>query len=112
LTARVPAHHQRFACVPGADHGVLGHAQAHALAGFDEVVAEVTVARQPDPALQHAQLAAEPAQVHGVAGVDAKRRAACGAGRGAAKVPIELRIHHQSPVRNITMIILATWKIQ
>jgi hypothetical protein len=72
------------------------------------VVAEVAVARQPDPALQHAQLAAEPAQVHGVAGIDAVGGADC----SQAWVPIEWRVHHQSPVRHIAMIDLATWKIQ
>ena len=71
LTPQLPAHHQRRARVPGADHGVLGNAQANALAGFDEEIGAVAVTRQPDPAPQHAQLAAGPLQVHGVAGIDA-----------------------------------------
>jgi len=108
LTPRVPAHQQRFARVPGTDHGVLGHTQAHALAGLDEVVAEVAVAREPDPALQHAKLAAKPAQVHGVARIDAVG----GADRSQTCVPNQWRIHHQSPVRHIAIISLVTWKIQ
>jgi hypothetical protein len=74
------------------------------------VITEVAVAGQPDPSLHDAELAAEPAQTQGVSGIDAVRDG--WRGRCRATVPIQLRIHHQSPVRYIAMIVAAAMKIQ
>jgi hypothetical protein len=68
------------------DHAVLAHCEAHALAGAVDVVAEVVVAGQPEPAFDHRQFAAEATQLLCVA----RRKA-------QQAVTIELRIHHQSP---------------
>jgi hypothetical protein len=68
------------------DHAVLADRQAHALAGFVEVVAEVVVAGQPEPAFDHRQFAAEAAEL-----LCMPRR------KAQQAVTIELRIHHQSP---------------
>jgi hypothetical protein len=68
------------------DHAVLADRQAHALAGLDDMVAEVVVARQPDAAFDHRELTAEAAEL-----LCMTRREAQHA------VTIELRIHHQSP---------------
>jgi hypothetical protein len=69
------------------DHAVLADRQAHALAGFEHEVAEVVVARQPDAAFDHREFTAEAAELQRLT----SRQAQCA-------VPIELRIHHQSPV--------------
>ncbi|MEP7294837.1 MAG: hypothetical protein ABI702_01520 [Burkholderiales bacterium] len=66
---------------------MLADRQPDALARLVDEVAEVVVARQPDAALEHRQFAAEAAQLHGLAG-----------DHTLGTVPIELRIHHQSPV--------------
>jgi hypothetical protein len=86
LTTRVPAHQHGIAGARRLDHRVFVDAKAQALAGLDDVVAEVAVAGQPGAPFDHAELAAEPAEVQGLA----RGEAANGHGR--------LRIHHQSPV--------------
>jgi hypothetical protein len=68
------------------DHAVLADRQAHALAGFVKMVAEVVVAGQPEAAFHHRQLTAEASELLCVA----RRKA-------QQAVTIELRIHHQSP---------------
>jgi hypothetical protein len=83
---RDPAHHHGLAGACRLDHRVVADSQPQPLAGFDDVVAEVAVARQPDAAFDNRELAAEAAQVQRLA-------------RGkAAKGRNRLRIHHQSPV--------------
>jgi hypothetical protein len=58
------------------------------------MVAEVAVARQPDAPFDHGQLAAQAPEVQGLSGSE------------ALKGPVRLRIHHQSPVFGIAMIVL------
>ncbi|MEQ1683134.1 MAG: hypothetical protein ABL916_05760 [Burkholderiaceae bacterium] len=97
-----------MAGVPGLDHGVFAHAQAQPLAGFDTVVAEVAVARQPDTAFEHGQLAAEAAEVDSLAGGQCQR----GVGCGATGAQFGVRIHHQSPAFGETIIVAPAGKIQ
>jgi hypothetical protein len=67
------------------DHHVLVDAEPHALTGFEDVVAEVVVARQPDAAIDHGEFATQTAKMCRVARVHLK---------GPAVKHLELRIHH------------------
>jgi hypothetical protein len=58
------------------------------------VIPEVAVARQPDAPFDHGQLAAQAPEVQ------------CLSGSEVSKGPVRLRIHHQSPVFGIAMIVL------
>jgi len=66
---------------------VFADRQTHALAALVHEVAEVVVSRQPDAALEHREFTTEAAELQRLA----SRQTLCA-------VPIELRIHHQSPV--------------
>jgi hypothetical protein len=66
---------------------MLANGQAHPLTRFEHEVAEVVVARQPDAALEHREFAAQAAELQRVT-----------SGQALGRGPIELRIHHQSPV--------------
>jgi hypothetical protein len=97
-----------MAGVPRLDHGVLADGQAQPFAGFDTVVAEVAVTRQPDTAFEHRQLAAQAAKVDGLASRQRQR----GVGVGAAGVQFGVRIHHQSPGFGVAIIVASPWIIQ
>jgi hypothetical protein len=64
------------------------------------MVAEVAVAGQPDPSVDHDQLAAEASEVQRLSGNE------------AAKGSVRLLIHHQSPVVDIAMIVVQPRTIQ
>jgi hypothetical protein len=85
------------------DHRVFADGEPHALAGFEDVVAEVVVARQPDAAIDHGEFAAETAEMCRVARVHLKR---------PAMECLELRIHHQSPALGVAIIGLVACVIQ
>jgi hypothetical protein len=87
---RPPFEARRLVAAPRLDDHVVGRLQHDALAGGEHVIVEIAAPRQPDAALQHGELAA---------GVFDAQRLAEDALDGAAGQCIELRIHHQSPVR-------------
>ncbi|HEY8707857.1 MAG TPA: hypothetical protein VIM34_07640 [Burkholderiaceae bacterium] len=66
------------------------------MARLDEVVAEVAIAGQPDAALDHAEVATEPVQAHRLPGTEPMQSS------------IGLRIHHQSPVSRLAIIVVDT----
>jgi hypothetical protein len=86
-------HGDSVAGVPGLDHGVFADRQTQPFTGFDALVTEVAVTRQPDAAFQHRELATEAAEVDRLAIGERQR----GVGSGAARVQFGVRIHHQSP---------------
>jgi hypothetical protein len=100
LTPRVPAQRHGFAGRGRLDHRVVAHADAHALAGLDHMVAEVAIAGQPDAAVDHREVTTEPPEPP------------CLAGSEFPGVPLELRIHHQSPVLRVVMIVTFACTIQ
>jgi hypothetical protein len=100
--ARLPAHGDGLAGARGFDHRVLADAEPHALAGFDEEVAEFAAAGEPDPAVERRQIAAEPAEVRRVG---AQRE-------GSAVKQGPLRIHHQSPLLCLAIIVSTLGTIQ
>jgi hypothetical protein len=106
LTTRIPPHRDRSTRFGRFDHGVFVDREPHLLAGFDEMIAKVAVACQPDFALNHRQFTAQTPEVHRFTGLDKVGRAtngecalaSCRARFRACSVDrLHLRIHHQSP---------------
>jgi hypothetical protein len=85
------------------DHRVVVGREAQPMSGLDEMVAEIAVARQPEPTVDDRQVAAQPIQANGLAGVHLE----C-----PAMEPLVLRIHHQSPALRIAMIGALACEIQ
>jgi hypothetical protein len=100
LTARIPAHGGAGAGPGGFDHRVLADREAHAFAGLDEMVAEVAVACQPDTRVDSRQLAAEASEAQRLTGSE------------ALEGGVRLRVHHQSPVLRVGMIVVPAQTIQ
>ncbi|MDP3821088.1 MAG: hypothetical protein Q8R33_06375 [Burkholderiales bacterium] len=86
-------HADSKAGVPRFDHGVFADGQTQPFTGFDAVVTEVAVTRQPDAAFEHRQLAAEAPEVDRLTRCQRQR----GVGPGPAGAQFGVRIHHQSP---------------
>jgi hypothetical protein len=85
--------------------------EADLLARLDEVVAQVAVAGQPDATAEHRELAAEPIETHRFGGGNAQQFTIARVGHrrwqleGPAMKHLELRIHHQSPVCDVAIIL-------
>jgi hypothetical protein len=103
------------------DDRALGQAQPHALARFDDVVARIAVAGQPDPPVDHGQVSAQVPELQRLAGVDALQLTDRGVDpgptltshlEGSTVKQFEVRIHHQSPELRIAIIVVLGWVIQ
>jgi hypothetical protein len=95
---RPPLHTRRLVALPGLDYRALGPIDVHTGAAREHMVVQVAVAGQPDPSVEHGQLAGAVADESRSAGGQAHR-----GGRG--KLRSGLRIHHQSPCEHETIFV-------
>jgi hypothetical protein len=90
LLDRPPLHDRGLVTLPGLDHRALGPVDRDVCATAEHMVVRVTVARQPDAAIEHGQLAGTVADEGAAAGRQVQVT-------GCETVQSGLRIHHQSP---------------
>jgi hypothetical protein len=103
LRGGLPFQHGGLAAVPGLDHGAVGGRERNALPGFQRMVLGIGGPGEPHAAAHHGQFAVSRVDAHGLAGAHLK---------GSAMKQLELRVHHQSPVADGTMIYHLTPKFQ
>ena len=91
--ARPPGDERRLPVVPDFDQRLAQGRNVDRFPGGDDVIVEVAGARQPDPAVQHLEVAAGRAEAQDVARPEGPRGTGLGCGAGLQ----HLRIHHLSP---------------